>query len=88
MKNKADLIFRVLFAVFLIAANYLPVASTYSELLLIMAVIFISMPEILQIRAESMEKGKFVLNKKHAFSMGVSVVCVAFILVFSYFWHG
>jgi hypothetical protein len=78
-----DIISRVLFAVFLLAANYSPVAKSGRALFMVMAILFIFLPEYIQIYAESKENGKLVLGKKHAISVGISILCIVFILIFT-----
>jgi hypothetical protein len=81
-----DIISRVLFVVFLLAAYYLPVAKSGRALFMVMAIVFIYLPEYIQIYVESKENGKLVLGKKQAFSVGFSVLCIVFIIILNIIW--
>jgi len=82
-----DIICRALFLSFLLSANQLFFKKFDSTLFTIMAIVILSLPEVIQLCVESKAKKKFVLEIKQAIILGMSVFCIALTLISSYGWH-
>jgi ABC-type cobalamin transport system permease subunit len=79
-----DIICRALFLSFLLSANQLFIKKFDSTLFTIMAIVILSLPEVIQLCVESKEKKKFALGIKQAIMLGMSVFCIALTLITPY----